>query len=137
MALPGGGASIACDNKQTGPKGGTRTFGLGLRAKRAFDIVAATFGVALFAPILLVTAIAIKLDSPGPILVRETLFGYGRRPVRLHKFRFATHSPETQLITAPLIRIGRIMGRTGIGELPQLFDRTLRRSVNRRAATVH
>lgn len=121
MVFPGG-KSVGCDDEQTDPKGSTRAFGLGLSAKRAFDIVAATFGVALFAPILLITAIAIKLNYPGPILIRETLFGYGRRPVRLHKFRFATHTPETQLITAPLTRIGRMMGRTGIGELPQLFS---------------
>ena len=136
MVFPGG-KSVGCDDEQTDPKGSTRAFGLGLSAKRAFDIVAATFGVALFAPILLITAIAIKLDSPGPILIRETLFGYGRRPVRLHKFRFATHTPETQLITAPLISDWSHDGSDWYWGTSSAFQRTLRRSVNRRAATVH
>ena len=69
-----------------------------------------------------VTSIAIKLDSPGPILIRQTLFGYGRRAVRVYRFRFATHCLETQSITPRLTRVGRIMHQTGIGELPQLFS---------------
>ena len=97
-------------------------FGLGRSAKRAFDIVVATLGIALFAPIFLITSIAIKLDSPGPILIRQTLFGYGRRAVRVRRFRFATHCLETQSITPRLTRVGRIMHQTGIGELPELFS---------------
>ena len=44
-------------------------------AKRLFDIAAATMGLILFLPLLLITSIAIKLDSSSPCLVRETLYG--------------------------------------------------------------
>ena len=113
---------VGCDTGHTAPGGGIVGFGLGRFAKRAFDIVVATLGIVLFAPILLVTSIAIKLDSPGPILFRQTLFGYGRRAVRVYRFRFATRCQETQSVTPRLTRVGRIMHQTGIGGLPQLFS---------------
>ena len=112
----------SCDNGHTASGGGVMRFGLGRSAKRTFDIVVATLGIVLFAPILLLTSIAVKLDSPGPVFVRQTLFGYGRRAVRVYRFRFATHCLETQSITPRLTRVGRIMHQTGIGELPQLFS---------------
>ena len=113
---------VSCERGRTASGGGIVRFGLGPSAKRTFDIVVATLGILLFAPILLVTSIAIKLDSPGPILIRQTLFGYGRRAVRMYRFRFAPHCLETQSITPSLTRVGRIMHQTGIGELPQLFS---------------
>ena len=118
----GEGEWVGRDRGHTASRGGIVRFGLGRSAKRAFDIVVATLGILLFAPILLVTSIAIKLDSPGPILICQTLFGYGRRAVRVYRFRFATHCLETQSITPSLTRVGRIMHQTGIGELPQLFS---------------
>ena len=56
-------------------------FGLDERVKRVFDIVAATMGLIILSPILLITSIAIKLDSQGPIFIRETLYGYGNRAI--------------------------------------------------------
>ena len=91
-------------------------------AKRVFDIVVATLKIVLFAPILLITSIAIKLDSPGPILIRETLFGYRKRAIRVHRFRFVTHCAETRPIAPRLTRVGRTLRQTGIGELPRLFS---------------
>ena len=111
-----------CDKGRDASGGGVITFGLGRYAKRTFDIVVATVGIVLFSPILLLTSVAIKLNSPGPILDRQTLFGYGRRAVRVHRFRLATHCLETQSITPHLTRVGRIMHQTGIGGLPQLFS---------------
>ena len=64
---------------------------LGGYTRRTFDIVIATAGIGLFAPIFILTAIAIKLDSPGPIFIRKSLFGYGGRVVGAYKFRFVTH----------------------------------------------
>ena len=87
-------------------------------ARRASDIFVATVGIALFTPIFILTAIAIKLDSPGPIFVRKTLFGYGGRVVRVRKFRFVTHQAGSPSLT----RIGRLINHTGIEELPQLFN---------------
>ena len=121
MVLREGGWA-SCDEGRTTSGGGAVRFGLGRHAKRAFDIVVAALGIVLFAPILLITSVVIKLDSPGPILIRQTLFGYGRRAVRVHRFRFVTHCPETQSITPCPTRVGRIMDQTGIGGLPQLFS---------------
>ena len=56
-------------------------FGLDERVKRVFDIVAATMGLIILSPILLITSIAIKLDSQGPIFIRETLYGYSNRAI--------------------------------------------------------
>ena len=95
---------------------------LGWFAKRAFDVVAATMGLLLFAPILLITSIAIKLDSRGPILIRETLYGYKNRAIEVRKFRVVTVRPEGERIDLPLTWVGQILRRTGIDELPQLFN---------------
>ena len=56
-------------------------------AKRIVDIAAATLGLLLFSPILLIASIAIKLDSRGPVLIRETWYGYKNRPIQLLTFR--------------------------------------------------
>ena len=56
-------------------------FGLDERVKRVLDIVAATMGLIILSPILLITSIAIKLDSQGPIFIRETLYGYNNRAI--------------------------------------------------------
>ncbi len=112
----------SCERGRIASVGGIVKFDLGRPAKRVFDIVVATLGILLFAPILLVTSVAIKLDSPGPILSRQTLFGYGRRAVRVYRFRFATHCLETQSLAPRLTRVGGVMRQTGIGALPQLFS---------------
>ena len=51
------------------------------RINRIFDLVAAATSVILLAPIFLVTVIAIKLDSDGPIFIREPKFGHGNRRI--------------------------------------------------------
>jgi lipopolysaccharide/colanic/teichoic acid biosynthesis glycosyltransferase len=80
------------------------------RINRIFDLVAAATSVTLLAPIFLITAIAIKLDSNGPIFVREPMFGHGNQRIKLFKFRFVS------------TRIGQALSETGIHELPQLFN---------------
>jgi polysaccharide biosynthesis protein PslA len=91
-------------------------------AKRISDIAAATIGLILFAPILLITSIAIKLDSRGPILIRETLFGYENRPIQVLKFRLVRDCSENDRTSPRLTRVGRIIRWTGIEELPRLFN---------------
>ena len=51
------------------------------RIQGVFDFVAAATGIILFAPIFLVTSIAIKLDSNGPIFIREPMFGHSNRRI--------------------------------------------------------
>jgi lipopolysaccharide/colanic/teichoic acid biosynthesis glycosyltransferase len=99
-----------------------RTLGRDRRARRVFDVVAATMGLILFSPILLITSIAIKLDSRGPILIRETLFGYENRPIQVLKFRLVRDCSENDRTSPRLTRVGRIIRWTGIEELPRLFN---------------
>ena len=86
---------------------------------RAFDFAAAAMGVILLAPIFLITSIAIKLDTDGPIFVREPMLGHGNRRIHLFKFRFV--STRGRGDTLPM-RIGQALSETGIDELPQLFN---------------
>jgi lipopolysaccharide/colanic/teichoic acid biosynthesis glycosyltransferase len=91
------------------------------RIHRMFDFVAAATGVILFAPIFLVTSIAIKLDSDGPIFIREPMFGHGNRRIQLLKFRLMSGCKDRKTPTR-LTRVGQILCETGIDELPQLFN---------------
>ena len=87
------------------------------RMHRILDLAAAVTGVILLAPILLVTAIAIKLDSDGPIFIREPKFGHGNRKIQLFKFRLVNFRRG-----CTPTRIGQFLSETGIDELPQLFN---------------
>lgn len=91
---------------------------LGGYTRRTFDIVIATAGIGLFAPIFILTAIAIKLEFRGPIFIRKSLFGYGGRVVGAYKFRFVTYREGSPSLT----RVGRLINHTGIEGLPQLFN---------------
>jgi lipopolysaccharide/colanic/teichoic acid biosynthesis glycosyltransferase len=72
-------------------------------------------GLTLFAPILLIISIAVKLGSRGPIFVRETKYRYDRA-IKVLKFRVVAR-------TNPRVtQVGQILNQTGIDELPQLFD---------------
>ena len=91
------------------------------RMHRILDLAAAVTGVILLAPILLVTAIAIKLDSDGPIFIREPKFGHGNRKIQLFKFRLMSACRDGTIRERPT-RIGQILSETGIDEVPLLFN---------------
>lgn len=95
-------------------------------AKRLFDLVLGSCALLLFAPLMLVIALRIKLDSPGPVLFRQERVGRGGRVFRIHKFRTMTSGCSGSLLTvgddARITRAGRWLRASRFDELPQLFD---------------
>jgi Undecaprenyl-phosphate glucose phosphotransferase len=96
--------------------------------KRAFDVAAAIAGLILLSPLLVIVSLAIKFDSRGPVLFRQTRHGYNNEPIGVLKFRSMTvmedgdnFRPATRH-DARVTRLGRILRRTSIDELPQLFN---------------
>jgi lipopolysaccharide/colanic/teichoic acid biosynthesis glycosyltransferase len=96
---------------------------------RAFDVAAAAFLLVLAAPFLLFAAIAIKLDSRGPVIYRQRRVGGGGRLFELYKLR--TMHPgadpvgvgEPVLEDDPLVtRVGRVLRRLSLDELPNLVN---------------
>lgn len=97
--------------------------------KRAFDSFLAGAAVVLLSPLLLIVAIAIKLDSRGPILFKQVRIGRSNEMFRVLKFRSmrAELSDNTGHRSAArdddrITRVGRIIRSTSIDELPQLFN---------------
>jgi lipopolysaccharide/colanic/teichoic acid biosynthesis glycosyltransferase len=91
------------------------------RIHPAFDFAVAAIGLIVFAPIFLVTSIAIKLDSRGPIFIREPKVGHNNQVIQVFKFRCVAAHAESG-ICKRLTRIGQVLGETGIDQLPQLFN---------------
>ena len=97
--------------------------------KRALDLVVGSLALVILSPILLVVAVAIKLESPGPILFRQMRVGQGNRQFRIFKFRSmraedsdADGRRSTGRVDDRITRVGRIIRRTSIDELPQLLN---------------
>jgi lipopolysaccharide/colanic/teichoic acid biosynthesis glycosyltransferase len=96
--------------------------------KRGFDLLVATVALLLLAPLLLVVALAVKLDSPGPVFFRQARVGRGGRTFRIHKFRTMTHDPGdrgpqlTVGADARITRVGAFLRHSKWDELAQLID---------------
>ena len=96
--------------------------------KRLLDIVASFIGLFLLSPVLLIIALLIKRDSPGPVFFRQERIGQYGKPFHIHKFRTMTVAqPSTAMqITvgqdARITRIGAFLRHYKIDELPQLID---------------
>lgn len=93
------------------------------------DYVIATVALILLSPILLLTAIAIKLDSKGPILFKQKRLGFNNQEFAIYKFRsMYVHEPpegRTQQATKGdprITRVGAFIRSTSIDELPQIFN---------------
>lgn len=97
--------------------------------KRGLDLAVAMLALIIFLPLLLVVALAIKMDSPGPVLFRQMRVGQGNRQFRIFKFRSMraesndakgdrSAGREDDRVT----RVGRLIRRTSIDELPQIFN---------------
>jgi len=107
--------------------------------KRGLDLVVAAVGLVLFSPVLLYCAVAIKRDSPGPVLYRQTRVGLNGRLFKIVKFRTMVADAEAEWVppTRPeelahfyfqdeadrrITRVGRWLRATSLDELPNLWN---------------
>ncbi|MFW6135309.1 MAG: sugar transferase [Chloroflexota bacterium] len=98
-------------------------------AKRIFDLVAAGLGTLCLAMALPFIALAIYLDSPGPIFYTQERVGQGGKPFRIHKFRSMVVDAEpdgrprwTAEHDPRITRVGRILRSTHVDEFPQFLN---------------
>lgn len=97
-------------------------------AKRLFDLLVAGLALLMLSPLLLGVALAVKLDSRGPVFFRQERVGRGGRLFRIHKFRtMQADAPQrgpavTLAQDARITRIGHALRHYRIDELPQLID---------------
>ncbi|MBK0327612.1 exopolysaccharide biosynthesis polyprenyl glycosylphosphotransferase [Rhodobacteraceae bacterium F11138] len=97
--------------------------------KRLFDVFFAVCALALLWPVLILAALAVRLDSPGPVLFRQRRHGYNNRIIEVRKFRSMyvdmADPSGRQVVTQGdrrVTRVGRFLRRSSIDELPQLFN---------------
>lgn len=107
--------------------------------KRVIDLVCSLIGIVVFSPVMLVVAIAIKLDSKGPVIFSQDRVGINGNSFKMYKFRSMVTDAEKLLdklkdkneMTGPMFKIkedprvtkvGRFIRKTSLDELPQLFN---------------
>lgn len=98
-------------------------------AKRIFDVTAAILLLVLLSPLLLLVALCIKIDSPGPVFFKQERVGIHKKPFIIYKFRtMSVEAPDnvpTAMFENPkqhITRVGKWIRRLSIDELPQLFN---------------
>src|SRR3954453_3739830 len=136
------GSSVEFDNIEGVTVLGVRRFGLSRSSaaiKRLTDIAGAGLGLIVLSPVLLAAAVAIKLDSPGPVFYRQWRVGRAGRPFRMFKFRsMVEHADDLKslleehnvaggglfkVVDDPrLTRVGRLLRKVSLDELPQLLN---------------
>jgi exopolysaccharide biosynthesis polyprenyl glycosylphosphotransferase len=136
------GSSVEFDDLHGVTLMGVRRFDLprsSAMVTRAFDCVGASLGLLVVSPLMIAIAIAIKLDSKGPVFFRQSRVGRGEQHFGLFKFR--TMVPDAEALKHSLVdlneaqeglfkiaedprvtRVGRLLRKTALDELPQLFN---------------
>jgi Undecaprenyl-phosphate glucose phosphotransferase len=101
----------------------------GMVAKTVFDKVVAAAALIALSPLMILTAIAIRLDSKGPALFRQRRYGFNNELIEVFKFRSMytdmADAAASKLVTKDdprVTRVGRFIRKTSIDELPQLFN---------------
>ena len=96
------------------------------RLKRAFDLIGVVILMPILAPLMVIIALIIKIDSPGPIFFRQVRQGRGLNSFRVWKFRTMVHDeqPFAQAVERDerVTRAGRFLRRSSLDELPQVFN---------------
>ena len=96
--------------------------------KRALDLIVSITAIVLSSPLFLIVAVAIKLDSPGPVIFRQRRIGLEAREFIILKFRTMTVLEDGPVVTQAcrddrrVTYIGKFLRRSSLDELPQLFN---------------
>lgn len=108
---------------------GAKAFSFDVKlVKRAIDIVVASIALLAFAPVMLVCAILIKLESPGPVIFRQHRFTTDNQLFECYKFRTMRWVPPTGRIEltqrrdSRVTRVGSFLRRTSLDEIPQFIN---------------
>jgi exopolysaccharide biosynthesis polyprenyl glycosylphosphotransferase len=135
------GSSVEFDDLDGVTVLGVRRFGLSrssLFIKRAMDVVLSSIGLVFVSPLLALVAIAVKLDTPGPVFFRQTRVGRDGKPFRMLKFRSMVDGADAQKLELlerneadglfkiaddpRITRVGKWIRRLSLDELPQLVN---------------
>jgi Undecaprenyl-phosphate glucose phosphotransferase len=97
--------------------------------KWLFDHIVGAIVLLLASPVMALVALAVKLDSPGPVLFRQKRFGFNNERIDVYKFRSLYHDQADPLASkvvtkndSRVTRVGRFIRKTSLDELPQLFN---------------
>jgi len=100
-----------------------------LLAKRVIDVVGAIAALVVLSPVLLLSALAVRLSGPGPILFSQLREGLGGRTIRVLKFRTmhvergdTSGVQQTRIDDDRVTQVGRVLRKTNLDELPQLLN---------------
>jgi Undecaprenyl-phosphate glucose phosphotransferase len=103
--------------------------GWSLFQKEVLDRLLALIAIILLAPVMAGVALAVKVDSPGPLIFRQRRYGFNNEQIEVYKFR-SMYADRCDAAAAKLVtrddprvtRVGRIIRKTSLDELPQLFN---------------
>jgi O-antigen biosynthesis protein WbqP len=117
---------IAQANRGHARRGNASAFGLAM--KRVTDVLLSVGALIGFSGVLAAAAIAIKLDSRGPVIFTQKRFGKNGEFFNIYKFRTMNvgtpnlPTDEMQKLPSPITRVGGVLRKTSLDELPQLFN---------------